>query len=205
MADKAGLVLADALIKKVQGERPVTLVGYSLGARVIYSYLVSLSERKVFGLLESVALMGTPAPSDDKIWRALRSVVSGRLVNVYSENDYILAFLYRTSSIRLGIAGIEEVEDVKGVEIVNVSKLVSGHLRYQYLAGSILQKVGWEDIDIEEFSQEEETLSLLEEEEKKGRDQKKVEEDTDDLKKEAKKKTDQAKIEKDTKKLSLGK
>lgn len=191
MADKAGLVLADALVNKAQGERPVTLVGYSLGARVIYSCLMSLAERKAFGLVESVALMGTPAPSDAKIWRALRSVVSGRLVNVYSENDYVLAFLYRTSSIHLGIAGIQEVEDIKGVENVNVSELVSGHLRYQYLVGSILQKIGWEDIDLDEVAQEEETLSLLEEEEKKENAQKV--------------KTDQANIEKDTEKLSLGK
>ena len=41
-ADKAGLVLADAIINKAQGERPVTLIGYSLGARLIYSCLMNL-------------------------------------------------------------------------------------------------------------------------------------------------------------------
>lgn len=205
MADKAGLVLADALVNKAQGERPVTLVGYSLGARVIYSCLMSLAERKAFGLVESVVLMGTPAPSNAKIWRALRSVVAGRMVNVYSENDYILAFLYRTSSVHLGIAGIQEVEDVKGVENVNVSELVSGHLKYQYRVGSILQKIGWENIDIDEVAKEEETLSLLEEEEKKKRDKKESEEDAAALEKEAEEKTDGLKIEKDAEKLSLGK
>merc|ERR1711939_108036 len=93
-ADKAGLVLADALINKAQGERPVTLIGYSLGARLIYSCLMSLAERRAFGLVESAVLIGAPAPSDAAVWRSMRSVVSGRLVNVYSENDYILAFLY---------------------------------------------------------------------------------------------------------------
>jgi hypothetical protein len=63
-ADKAGLILADALINKAQGERPVTLIGYSLGARLIYSCLLSLAERRAFGLVESAVLMGTPAPSD---------------------------------------------------------------------------------------------------------------------------------------------
>jgi hypothetical protein len=187
MADKAGLVLADALINKAQGERPVTLVGYSLGARVIYSCLMSLADRKAFGLVESVALMGTPAPSNTKIWRALRSVVSGRLANVYSEKDYILAFLYRTSSIQLGVAGIQEVEDVRGVENFDVTDLVSGHLRYQYRVGSILQKIGWEDIDTDEVAQEVETLSLLEEEEKKENDKKQGEEDAGGLEDEAKK------------------
>lgn len=51
-ADKAGLVLADALINRAQGERPVTLIGYSLGARLIYSCLMSLAERRAFGLVE---------------------------------------------------------------------------------------------------------------------------------------------------------
>lgn len=59
-SEKAGQVLADALINKVQGERPVTLIGYSLGARVIYSCLNELANRKAFGLVESVCLMGAP-------------------------------------------------------------------------------------------------------------------------------------------------
>jgi pimeloyl-ACP methyl ester carboxylesterase len=100
-ADKAGLVLADAIINKAQGKRPVTLIGYSMGARLIYSCLMSLAERRAFGLVESAVLIGAPAPSDASVWRAIRSVVAGRLVNVYSEKDYVLAFLYRTSSIQL--------------------------------------------------------------------------------------------------------
>ncbi|KAL2073559.1 hypothetical protein VTL71DRAFT_10885 [Oculimacula yallundae] len=166
-ADKTGLVLADALINKAQGERPVTLIGYSLGARVIYSCLMSLAERRAFGLVESAVLMGAPAPSDAAVWRSMRSVVSGRLVNAYSENDYILAFLYRTSSIQFGVAGLQEAQGVTGIENVNVSEMVSGHLRYQYLVGSILEKIGFEGIDKEEVAREEETLALLEMEEKK--------------------------------------
>ena len=53
-SDKAGKLLADALINKVQGERPVTLCGFSLGARVIYTCLKTLAERKAFGLIENV-------------------------------------------------------------------------------------------------------------------------------------------------------
>ncbi|KAI9737276.1 MAG: hypothetical protein M1818_005809 [Claussenomyces sp. TS43310] len=208
-ADKAGLVLADALINKAQGERPVTLVGYSLGARMVYSCLMSLAERHAFGLIESVVLIGAPAPSDASVWRAMRSVVAGRLVNVYSENDYILAFLYRTSSIQYGIAGLQEVQDVKGVENVNVSEMVSGHLRYQYLVGSILDKIGWEDIDLQEVAKEEETLALLEEEAKKEEGESKGEDphgehEAAKLEKEAQQKTDQSVMEKDTEKLHLG-
>ena len=213
-ADKAGLVLADALINKAQGERPVTLIGYSLGARLIYSCLMSLAERRAFGLIESVVLLGAPAPADGADWRAMRTVVSGRLVNIFSENDYILAFLYRTSSIQYGVAGLQEVQDVKGIENVNVSDMVSGHLRYQYLVGSILEKIGFEDIDLEVVKQEEETLALLEEQQKKEEEAKQKEggngksEDPDKeavkMEKEAKQKSDQTMMQWATEKLHLG-
>lgn len=207
-ADKAGLVLADALINKAQGERPVTLIGYSLGARLIYSCLMSLAERRAFGLVESAVLIGTPAPSDAAVWRAMRSVVSGRLVNVYSENDYILAFLYRTSAIQFGVAGLQEAQDVSGIENVDVSEMVSGHLRYQYLVGSILEKIGFEDIDVAEVAKEEETLALLEEEERKEQEKKSGEKiDPDDeaakMEKEVKVKTDQTMMQKAAASLHL--
>ena len=166
-ADKAGEVLADALINKAQGERPVTLIGYSLGARVIYSCLMSLAKRRAFGLIESVVFIGAPMPSTTSDWRVMRSVVASRLVNVYSENDYVLGFLYRTSSIQYGIAGLQKIEGIPSVENVDVSETVSGHLRYRYLVGSILKKIGFEDIEMEAVKKEEEALKKMDEEEAK--------------------------------------
>lgn len=166
-AEKAGEVLADALINKAQGERPVTLIGYSLGARVIYSCLMSLAKRRAFGLIESVVMIGAPAPSTTSDWRVMRSVVASRLVNVYSENDYVLGFLYRTSSIQYGVAGLSKIEGIPSVENVDVSETVSGHLRYRYLVGSILKKIGFEDIEMEAVAKEEEALKKMDEEEAK--------------------------------------
>ena len=170
-SDKAGTILADALIKRAPGERPVTLVGYSLGARVIYSCLKSLAERDAFGLVESAVLMGAPTPSITTEWQMMRTVVAGRLVNIYSENDYILGFLYRTSSIQLGIAGLQNVHGVPSVENVDVSDIVDGHLRYRYLVGKILKRVGFEDIDPAEIDREEQALRVIEiEEEQKEKE-----------------------------------
>ena len=166
-AEKAGEVLADALINKAQGERPVTLIGYSLGARVIYACLMSLAKRRAFGLIESVVLIGAPTPSDTSDWRVMRSVVASRLVNVYSENDYVLGFLYRTSSIQYGVAGLQKIEGIPSVENVDVSETVSGHLRYRYLVGSILKKLGFEDIEMEAVAAEEDALKKMDEEEAK--------------------------------------
>ncbi|KEF57607.1 uncharacterized protein A1O9_05525 [Exophiala aquamarina CBS 119918] len=166
-SEKAGEVLADALINRAQGERPVTLIGYSLGARVIYTCLMTLAKRKAFGLVENAVLIGAPTPSDTSDWRVLRSAVAGRLVNVYSENDYVLGFMYRTSAIQYGVAGLQKIVGLAGVENVDVSEDVSGHLRYRYLIGSILTNIGFEDIDINAVKEERKELQKMEQREKK--------------------------------------
>ena len=172
-ADKAGEVLADALINKAQGERPVTLVGYSLGARVIYSCLKSLAARRAFGLVESAILIGAPTPSTTAEWRTMRTVVASRLVNVFSANDYVLGFMYRSLAVQYGVAGLQKIEGLPAVENVDVSETVSGHLRYRYMVGAILAQTGFEDLDMGAIKEEVDALKKMDEEEKqkKHRDQ----------------------------------
>jgi hypothetical protein len=164
-SEKAGLVLADAIIHKTQGERPVTLVGFSLGARVIYACLLSLAERGAFGLVENVVLFGAPVPASKEAWKSIRAVVAGRVVNVYSSQDYILAFLYRTSSIQLGVAGLQKIE-VKGVENVDVGDRVEGHLRYRFAVAGVLREVLRGDVEVEEVVKQEHILKVLETQDK---------------------------------------
>ncbi|CAJ0551720.1 Ff.00g056990.m01.CDS01 [Fusarium sp. VM40] len=148
-AEKAGTVLADAVMRsKIQGDRPVSLIGFSLAARAIYVCLMILAERRQFGLIDSVVLMGTPAPSESRVWLTLKSVVTGRLINVYSESDYLLGFLYRTSNIHFGVAGLQRIQGADGVENHDVSNLVNGHLRYSTLVGKILKDIHWEDLNL---------------------------------------------------------
>ena len=173
-AEKAGEVLAEALMNRAQGERPVTLIGYSLGARVIWSCLMTLAKKRGFGFVESAVLMGSPVPSDINTWRAMRATVSGRLVNVYSENDYLLAFLYRSASLQYGVAGLMPITGLYGIENVDVSELVSGHLRYRYLVGSILDKIRFEDVDKEEVDKESKAFDAMIEKEKKNTYQKQL-------------------------------
>jgi hypothetical protein len=206
-------VLADALMNKVQGERPVTLVGYSLGARLIYSCLQKLAERRAFGLIENVVLVGAPCPSDAADWRRIRSVVSGRVVNVFSKQDFILGFLYRTSSVQLGVAGLQPIVGVHGVQNVDVSELVDGHLQYRYLTGSILRKIGFEDVDIKEVERAEAEMKKQQEEEQRerekneGKDGEGEGEDKEKLESEVKKKNEQSYLQmmqEKTKNLDIG-
>ncbi|KAH7396368.1 hypothetical protein BKA66DRAFT_438310 [Pyrenochaeta sp. MPI-SDFR-AT-0127] len=161
-ADKAGKVLAHALLDGVQGKRPVTLMGYSVGARVIYACLLELAEQHAFGLVESVVLMGTPAPASSKSWRRIRSVVAARVVNVYSTEDYVLGFLYRSTKLEFGVAGLKQVDDVYGIENVDMSKLVSGHDKYRYLVGTILGRVGFGDLNFNRVAEQERALEVAE-------------------------------------------
>lgn len=169
-AQKAGEVLADALINKAQGERPVTLIGYSLGAKVIFTCMQRLAERKAFGLVENIILLGAPCPSTAADWRMVRTVVSGRVVNVYSTKDYILAFLHRSSSIQYGVAGLQPIENVAGVENFDVSDTVEGHTSYRFLTGPLLRRVGFEDVDDAELKKEEKELEEQQAEEERERE-----------------------------------
>ncbi|KAH4041991.1 hypothetical protein HBI37_113520 [Parastagonospora nodorum] len=161
-ADKAGKVLAHALIDGVQGKRPVTLIGFSVGARVIHACLIELAEQHAFGLVESVVLMGTPAPSNSEQWRQIRSVVAARVVNVYSTEDYVLGYLYRSTKLEFGVSGLEAVRDVHGIENIDMSKLVSGHDRYKYLAGKILVNIGFGDVNFDKVAEQEQALEAAE-------------------------------------------
>ncbi|KAI0459007.1 DUF726-domain-containing protein [Xylaria acuta] len=153
-AEKVGLVLAEILTNKVQGERAVSLAGYGLGARVIYACLTSLSEKRAFGIVENVVLFGAPCPSEIRVWTAMKSIVMGRLINVYSKNDYLLGFLYRTCAWNFGIAGLQPIEGVPRVENVDLSDAITNHLDYQYHIGSVLLRLCWEDLDSGEINKE---------------------------------------------------
>jgi hypothetical protein len=97
-ADLAGLILADSLIDRNLGSRPITLVGFSLGARVIYSCLRELARKNQPGLVQNVYIFGAPVIANKNEFLKCRSAVSGRFLNAYATNDWILGkflFIYR--------------------------------------------------------------------------------------------------------------
>ncbi|CAM6013771.1 unnamed protein product [Sphagnum balticum] len=140
-SDKAGKLLAMILLKGGQGNRPVTLMGYSLGARVIFSCLEELSRKGDRGaIVERVVLLGAPITLDKGRWEMARKVVAGRFVNAFSSNDWILGVVYRATFLTQGLAGLQVV-DIPGIENVDVSELVDGHSAYLTKLGEILQGI----------------------------------------------------------------
>ncbi|KAJ1956059.1 hypothetical protein EC988_001542 [Linderina pennispora] len=143
MAEKAGPVLADLLLQRVQGQRPVTLVGYSIGARLIFYALLELARMNAFGLVEDVYLFGAPVVESSEEWRRAASVVGGRFVNAHSGKDWILSFFYRTTSLgRNSIAGLHPITGVNGLENMDISELVPGHAAYRELMPRLMSKQG---------------------------------------------------------------
>lgn len=137
-SDKAGKMLAEVLLKGLQGNRPVTLIGFSLGARVIFKCLQELAlSSDNEGLVERVVLLGAPVSVKGERWEPARKMVAGRFVNVYSRDDWILGVTFRASLLTQGLAGIQAI-DVPGVENVDATELVDGHSSYMSAAQLIL-------------------------------------------------------------------
>ena len=91
-ADMAGLILADSLIERNLGTRPITLVGFSLGSRVIFACLKEISARGAFGIVQNVYMFGTPVVAKKDEYIRARAIVPGRFVNGYASNDWILGW-----------------------------------------------------------------------------------------------------------------
>lgn len=143
---KVGETLTNCLVSHVLGERGVTLIAHGLGTRAVYLLLAALAERKMYGVVDTVVLMGAPIVADAATWSVMKAVVSGRLVNVYSATDYMLAFAARTVLWGNGIAGCQQIEGVGGVENHDVSDILDAHLDYPALVPTILRRIGWEDL-----------------------------------------------------------
>ncbi|KAJ0041184.1 hypothetical protein Pint_28403 [Pistacia integerrima] len=140
-SDKAGRLLAEVLLKGLQGNRPVTLIGYSLGARVIFKCLEYLAEtERNAGIVERVVLLGAPISIKDQNWEAVRKMVAGRFVNAYSTNDWMLGLSFRASLFSQGLAGIQAI-DVPGIENVDVTHLIEGHSSYLWATQQILDRL----------------------------------------------------------------
>jgi hypothetical protein len=144
-ADKAGVLLATALLERQHGHRPVVLVGWSCGARLIFSCLKELASHgeRGRGLVESSFLLGAPVSTNLEDWEAARTVVAHRLVNGYAPADWLLTLVHRTTQLTLGtLAGLSPVPH-PGIENVNVGGVLGAkqHIRYCKRTNQIIKQM----------------------------------------------------------------
>ncbi|XP_029362554.1 transmembrane and coiled-coil domain-containing protein 4 isoform X2 [Echeneis naucrates] len=141
---EVGKHLAQVLRRRQQGKRPVSLIGFSLGARVIYYCLQELAnDQGSEGVVEDVVLLGAPVDGSEKPWERMAKVVAGKIVNGYCRGDWLLGFLYRSSAAQLSVAGLKPI-NIQDRRIINVdlSSVVKGHLDYMRQMDTILVAVG---------------------------------------------------------------
>ena len=156
-AVKAGRLLAQLLLANRHGGRPVTLIGYSMGARLVFHCLLELSRAAAAGgitndlsragggngaIVENAVLLGAPVAAHPARWAMARRAVAGRLVNGYSRSDWILGVVFRASGGFVRPAGGLCPVKVSGVENVNLGAVIKGHLDYAGNLPEILELVG---------------------------------------------------------------
>ncbi|EGB12731.1 hypothetical protein AURANDRAFT_60757 [Aureococcus anophagefferens] len=110
-------------------------------------FCVPAKTSAVFGptSYRAAAVARTQAWAEKKRWRAAASVVAGRCVNAYSENDLMLAIMYRTQSWSRSVAGIAPV-NLPGVEDVDVSDDVASHAAYPARVRALLAKINLDGV-----------------------------------------------------------
>ena len=149
-AQKAGVLLAQVLLERAHGARPVILVGFGLGARLLYEAALHLASQleggdgRAAGVIQHLVLMGLPATCERKTWLRIRRVVAGRVVNAFRPTDLVLAMVHRASNLALGVAGLSEVK-CDGVENYDVSAVVAAHHKYRHHTSDVLTLIGLEE------------------------------------------------------------
>lgn len=155
-ARQAGAVLADILINRRLGVRPVSLIGFSLGARVIFFALIELAKANAFGVVQEVYLFGATVTASKKVWRQVRGIVAGRFVNAFAMNDWVLGYLFRATSGGLQtVAGLRPIDHVPDLENVDITDILVGHMSYRTLMPTLLAYVGFK-VTADHFDEPEE-------------------------------------------------
>jgi len=152
-ASMTGTILAD-ILRRCEG-RSFVLLGHSLGARVIYNALTTLSTTGA-SCIDEVHLMGGAVDNDAENWmQVCKAVRHGGLHNYRSLNDRVLQLFYRVGTFfqeqpigrhAIGCKGIDDhdVTDLrpfpsgfrfwrgcKSIVDHDVTELVDGHMSHK--------------------------------------------------------------------------
>ena len=142
-AEATGIMLAE-VITRTKGWR-FTLAGHSLGARVIFFALKSLSAQ-TSARIEDVYLLGGAvggSAKDESDWSSACQAVKGDIYNCYSKHDHTLRCLYQGFNAMLsqpiGCFPIHTAEN--RIHSVDCSEHVSGHTNWKKAFGTILGRL----------------------------------------------------------------
>jgi len=143
-AQKSGFLLAEA-ISRTDG-RTFTLIGHSLGARVVFFALQALAAKDpVKPFVNNAILMGgAVGRTDTEAWGSATSAVSGDIYNCYSNRDLVLRFLYQAANLgRSKPAGIGPVKGCpESLKNMDFSDLIESHNDWKPNLAHVLTRLG---------------------------------------------------------------
>ncbi len=124
---KIGVLLANILTRS---KDEYILCGHSLGARVIYYALESLAIKDE-KIIDTVHLLGGAVGSDKESWEKAKGAVRKKIYNYKSDNDDILALMYKLGTFFTSSPIGRNSIDVRGIKNIDVSDIVDGHTKYK--------------------------------------------------------------------------
>ncbi|GEM_PF-6338485 len=136
-AEKTGKVLGEAI---AQLPYPVSLLGYSLGSRVIAYALEYLQKEGHYGKVFDVYLMAGAVSKKHYTFSSvdLDSVVVNNIFNCYSQFDEVLSYVYRTAELGDEPIGLSPINHQK-VTNLDVSNISPHHGDYPNKLDQILE------------------------------------------------------------------
>lgn len=137
-AEKTGALLAEA-ISRTKGQS-FTLIGHSLGARVVFFALMALATKEEQYVQDAVLIGGAVGRDETASWSDATSATKGTLYNCHSDNDDVLRFLYRTANAGLSSpAGLGPA--VIGAHNLDCTDFISGHNVWKENLPKVLQRI----------------------------------------------------------------
>lgn len=130
-AAQTGVQVAEA-ISRTEGKK-FTLVGHSLGCRVIYYALEALATKKENFVNDVILLGGAVGKGDIKGWENILSAVNGKIYNCYSKNDQVLSKIYIIANAGLSSPiGISPI-DISSDQLCNIdcSNFIDSHMTWK--------------------------------------------------------------------------
>jgi hypothetical protein len=140
-----GRQLARQIASQSFGVGPVSLIGFSLGSRVIYYTLMELydmGESQVY--IQDIVLLGGAAKNDPVIWSELLTQVAGRAVNVHSSHDLVLKRIYNLAMLGKPTPVGQGPVECERVENYDASSYVAGHGEHMIQLKKTLQLIGFQ-------------------------------------------------------------
>ena len=141
-AKAAGRLLAEQLSRHALGRRPVTLVGFSLGGRVVFHTLECLADAGALDAVLDVALLGAAVTSKPERWERVRPAVAGRLVNGFSPNDSFLRAHHRLMHVASPPPAGSVPVRCASVENVDVGDALPDHRALASASAILLRRLG---------------------------------------------------------------